>query len=325
MQHGERIMIYMQKHASMGMTMPHLHIHVLLTPTLEKFSHDILQEFRFLITSILDPEHKNSYAKPPLSDSVMQHRKELLASELSKDLEKQLTTQYQHFTLFSPPRKFLIEKNINAIIFDIGGVLNKGLPDFIKCFNDHGIILTENLLANVECRQLIYNFCTGKYGVHENSARAFFEDIRRKAFVSESTPFEQFKQAWNAAIVSLNYELINQLHLLRIQGYRLFVLSDTNILHCEYGEELYQRQHPNKSFRAIFDKCYFSHETGNYKGFPDHEGDRAWLQIIEENNLQPHECLFIDDKLEYVEKAKRWACMGYILRLAVLLLMCLRN
>lgn len=103
-QHNEKIMIYMQKHASMGMTMPHLHIHVLLTPTIERFSHDILQEFRFLMTSILYPEQKNPYTKPPLSDEVMHRQKSQLALGLSDSLNKQLVMQYQHFSLFSPSR-----------------------------------------------------------------------------------------------------------------------------------------------------------------------------------------------------------------------------
>jgi diadenosine tetraphosphate (Ap4A) HIT family hydrolase len=101
---SEKIMIYMQKHASMGMTMPHLHIHVLLTPTIERFSHDILQEFRFLMTSILHPEQKNPYVKPFLSDEVMHRQKSQLALGLSDRLNKQLVMQYQHFSLFSPPR-----------------------------------------------------------------------------------------------------------------------------------------------------------------------------------------------------------------------------
>ena len=103
-QHNEKIMIYMQKHASMGMTMPHLHIHVLLTPTIERFSHDLLQEFRYIMTSILHPEQKNPYAKPPLSDEVMHRQKCQLALGLSDNLNKQLVMQYPHFSLFSPPR-----------------------------------------------------------------------------------------------------------------------------------------------------------------------------------------------------------------------------
>ena len=94
----------MQKHASMGMTMPHLHIHVLLTPTIERFSHDLLQEFRYIMTSILHPEQKNPYAKPPLSDEVMHRQKCQLALGLSDNLNKQLVMQYPHFSLFSPPR-----------------------------------------------------------------------------------------------------------------------------------------------------------------------------------------------------------------------------
>ena len=193
---------------------------------------------------------------------------------------------------------------ITAIIFDVGGVLNEGRPDFIQCFNEHGIALKDDLWVNEGCKQLIYDFCTGKYSPDEKSTKLFFEAICIQAAISEEISFELFKQAWNSAIVHLNHELINELSTLREQGYRLFILSDTNLLHREYLEELYQQASFNGTLSALFDKCYFSYETGNYKGFSGMEANQSWLQILSENHLQPHECLFVDDKLEYVDKAK---------------------
>ncbi|MCH9755805.1 MAG: hypothetical protein K0U37_01265 [Gammaproteobacteria bacterium] len=193
---------------------------------------------------------------------------------------------------------------IKAIIFDVGGVLNKGRPDFKTCFKAHGITLTEDLWANKNCKALIHAFSTGKYGLNENSAKAFFEDIRIKASIDKTICFDQFKQAWNATIISLNYELINQLTHLKKQGYRLFILSDSNFLHREHEEKLYQQKYPGKTLTALFEHCYFSHETGCSKHASTTKSPQAWLQILNENALDAHECLFIDDTKTNLNKAE---------------------
>lgn len=115
-------------------------------------------------------------------------------------------------------------RQIQAIIFDVGVVLCEGRPDFIQCFKENGISLREDLWDNEDCKQLIFKFCTGKYGLYRDSAKDFFAELPSKASINTAHSFEQFKLAWNAAIICLNFELINQLHLLKIQGYRLFIL-----------------------------------------------------------------------------------------------------
>lgn len=199
---------------------------------------------------------------------------------------------------------------IKAIIFDVGGVLNKGLSGFIQCFEKHGITLKEDLWVHEGCKQCLVDFHMGKYGVDEDSARSFFEDIRTHAPLDESVAFEQFKKAWNAATLYLNYELLDNLPIFREQGYRLFILSDANPLHRAHAEELYQEKYPGKTITALFDKCYFSYETGHYKCFSGEEANQAWLQILAENNLEPRECLFVDDKLTLVNKARRLGLSG---------------
>ena len=194
--------------------------------------------------------------------------------------------------------------SISTIIFDVGGVLNEAQPDFVTCFNQHQIKLKEDLWANQACHQLILDFCIGKYGLDKNSAERFFHDIHTTASLEKAVSFELFKQAWNAMIIGLNHELIDELSQLRQQGYRLFVLSDTNLLHREYIEKLYQQSYHHGTFRALFETCYFSHETGNFKGFQDKKSDQAWLQILTENSLNTHECLYIDDTLKHVQTAQ---------------------
>lgn len=199
---------------------------------------------------------------------------------------------------------------ISTLIFDVGGVFNEAQPDFVACFNQHQIKLKEDLWANQACHQLILDFCTGKYGQDKNSAERFFHDIHTTASLGKTVSFELFKQAWNAMITGLNHELIDELSQLRQQGYRLFVLSDTNLLHREYLEELYQQHDHHGTFRALFETCYFSHETGNFKGFQDKKSEQAWLQVLTENRLNAHECLYIDDTLKHVQTAEKLGFHG---------------
>ena len=101
---GAKIVSYSQKHASMGMTIPHLHIHVLVIPDEQKFKEDLLQEFRFLATAILHPTQENPYIKLPLDRFMMQFRKSSLGPILTQELNIQIARQYQQFTFFSPLR-----------------------------------------------------------------------------------------------------------------------------------------------------------------------------------------------------------------------------
>ena len=52
-------------------------------------------------------------------------------------------------------------------------------------------------------------------------------------------------------------------------------------------------------FISLFNKVYFSHKIGCRK--PD---KKAFEIILEENNLNPNNVLFVDDSLQHIEGAK---------------------
>ncbi len=95
----EHIVIHMQKHASVGMTMPHLHIHLLIAPRKDSFCNDLIRQFQAHFASML--KEKSIPAKR-LTKEYMTFQKRQLAPMLTKELNNQLTTQYQRYTLFSP-------------------------------------------------------------------------------------------------------------------------------------------------------------------------------------------------------------------------------
>ena len=109
---------------------------------------------------------------------------------------------------------------------------------------------------------------------------------------------EQLRNAWNSILLDFpEYRLEFLEGLSRSEKYRLFLLSNTNALHLErveekMGTDAYER------FKASFEKCYFSHEVFMRK--PDSD---IFVQILNEQNLDPSETLFIDDTAEHIKTA----------------------
>ena len=111
--------------------------------------------------------------------------------------------------------------------------------------------------------------------------------------------YAQLVTAWNAILLDFplyRLEFIEQ--LARNGKYRLFLLSNTNAMHLEcvvhkMGDKQYRR------FTGCFEQCYFSHEVHLRK--PDRE---IFLHILEENQLDPKQTLFIDDTEEHIRTAE---------------------
>jgi putative hydrolase of the HAD superfamily len=183
---------------------------------------------------------------------------------------------------------------IKAVIFDIGNVLvDVNLDRWIPCFKELNVILPENFLKNEKTKEVFYEYEMGNI----QQCQEFVKRISRCLEIEE-IPFEQFKNAWNEVILKLrpdSFELVKRLK----NQHKLYVLSDTNQMHIDYIKDLYQKTYPNEQFEDLFAKCYFSHEMGVAKSSP-----QAWINILEEQHLKPEECLFIDDMLPNIERAK---------------------
>ncbi len=76
------------------------------------------------------------------------------------------------------------------------------------------------------------------------------------------------------------------------KNYKLYLLSNTNIIHRKFGWEHYE-------FLKHFDKLFLSYEIGAVK--PEIE---IYNFVINSTQLSPDEVLYIDDIEEYVSAAK---------------------
>jgi len=77
------------------------------------------------------------------------------------------------------------------------------------------------------------------------------------------------------------------------RNYKLFLLSNTNIIHKKFGWGHYE-------FLKHFDKLFLSYEIGAVK--PEEE---IYNYVIQSIDLNPDEVLYIDDIEEYVNVAKK--------------------
>ncbi len=111
---------------------------------------------------------------------------------------------------------------------------------------------------------------------------------------------QYLKDAWNSILLDFPEHRLVFLEELAAQNrYELFLLSNTNDLHIEcvkqkMGTGRYER------FKNAFDRFYLSYEMGMRKPNED-----IFEFVLQENNLQPNETIFVDDTLENTETAAR--------------------
>ncbi|MGB6268925.1 MAG: HAD family phosphatase [Olleya sp.] len=103
---------------------------------------------------------------------------------------------------------------------------------------------------------------------------------------------------WNAIIKHFpkqRLEFIQQ--LAKDKQYQLILLSNTNELHINY---IKKQVSFFDDFKACFNKFYLSHEIMLRKPNAD-----IFQFVLNENKLNPKECLFIDDTLENTNTASK--------------------
>lgn len=171
---------------------------------------------------------------------------------------------------------------IKNIIFDLGGViLDIDMQLTIEALNSIG---AENLLKNYGVsgqKELAYRLEIGSIDAGE------FRDLIRKGAEAD-IPDDDIDEAWNALLLHFKEERIEVLQRLKGQ-YRIFLLSNTNIIHQECFFSRFRMKF-GQEFSELFENDYYSHEMGLNKPNPE-----IFQLVIEENNLNPQETLFLDD------------------------------
>ncbi len=183
-------------------------------------------------------------------------------------------------------------QNIKAIIFDLGGVLlNIDFKKVSNAFKALGVDTFDEMYSQSEVNMLFENLEVGKI-----SEKEFCLGINKHS--GKSILAGDVTTAWNSILLDYRKESLAFLKILK-KKYKLFLLSNTNSIHQEAFNKIFETSIGQGSFNSLFDKAYYSHEIGLRK--PD---AAAYLYVLSENNLLPHEVLFIDDTLKNIEGAK---------------------
>ncbi len=182
---------------------------------------------------------------------------------------------------------------VKNIIFDLGGVIinlaYQKSVDALRLLSKKQQVIDFTQQAQSELFDL---YETGRI-----SSEAFRQGLRETyAIEGEDNALDE---AWNAMLLDIPQERIQLLQELG-KHYRLFLLSNTNAIHADRFNKTVQEVSGLPSLDSLFEKTYYSHLVGMRK--PSSE---VFQHILEQNNLQTSETLFIDDSLQHIEGARK--------------------
>ena len=159
-----------------------------------------------------------------------------------------------------------MNKQIKNIIFDWGGVLiDLNLEGCISAFEQAGAVNVRNLLTGTNELGFFRDYECGNISTPE-----FRAAIRK--YISQPLTDEEIDRMWNMELLTVPEE---KLHLLAelSKSYRLFLLSNTNELHWEYGSrQAFCRN--GKDYKTYFERisshivCICQNLTLRYSKLP---------------------------------------------------------
>lgn len=192
-----------------------------------------------------------------------------------------------------PGRFFNTMAAIKNIIFDLGGVLlDIDFQKTIDAFEKLGLQHFENMYSQFKADELFEKIETGKI-----SEAAFFDAIRNRTTLPLS--HDEITSAWNALVINFRLQSLHLLEKLAGQ-YKLYLLSNTNSIHIRYFEELLAMQTGKPLLDRYFTKVWYSNKIGMRK-----PSAAIFSYVLQEEQLQAAETLFIDDTITNIETAKR--------------------
>ncbi|MCD4774057.1 MAG: HAD family phosphatase [Bacteroidales bacterium] len=192
-------------------------------------------------------------------------------------------------------------ENIKNIIFDFGGVIcNINHQRVEQKFKELGIKDFEKMYSHAVQNNLFEDFETG-----DISPADFRNKIRE--LLDKNVSDSEIDDTWNTIISDIPEERIKLLESLKM-NYRIFLLSNSNIIHYDVYLKDFQEKYRYNSFDDIFEKAYFSFHIGMRKPNLD-----IYEYVLKNHNLNPSETLFIDDSLQNIDPAKQLGIKTYFL------------
>ncbi len=180
---------------------------------------------------------------------------------------------------------------IKQFFFDFGGVLvDLDFDGAVQSFQKLGIT-TDGIFNSGHFKKILRDFENGK-----TAEKVFFDQLRD--FGNFEASDEEIRRSWNIVIQTIPAYKLELLRTLR-QHFPVYMVSNTNITHIEYTRQHLFRE-GGSNIDDYFDKLYLSYELGASK--PDME---FYRKVIDDAKANPAESLFIDDKEENIEGARK--------------------
>lgn len=186
---------------------------------------------------------------------------------------------------------------VKAVIFDLGNVL----VDF-----DHMIAAKKIFKFTDKTPQDIFNLffdseLTGLFEEGKITPLNFFSEIKKT--LNLKLDYTQFLPIWNGIffLSEKNYAVYNLAKALKNQ-YKIALLSNINVLHCDYLKK-------NFPVFDTFHNIVASFEAGLRK--PDPLIYKKTLELL---GVLPQDTFYTDDRAEFIDKACQLGMRGSIFR-----------
>lgn len=181
---------------------------------------------------------------------------------------------------------------IRNIVFDLGGVIMTICQEeAIKRFKSIGLKNVEDYLNPYTQTDIFGDIEEGKI-----SAEQFREKLSE--LIGKEVTYEECKFAWLGYRQDVPLRNLDILRKLKVQGYKLILLSNTNPFMMSWGLSGEFDGNGN-SLESYFDSLYLSYKLGVMK-----PNKKIFQYIIDNEKIQPGESLFIDDGERNINAAR---------------------
>lgn len=192
-------------------------------------------------------------------------------------------------------------QQIKNIIFDLGGVLlNIDYHKTSRAFQQLGFENFDELYSQFKVNELFENLETGKV-----SDAFFYNEVQK--YATQEVAQKDIYMAWNAMLLDFRISSLDFLVSIK-DKYRLFLLSNTNIIHLTAFKEILKKETGKTSLDEYFIKSYYSHEIKLRKPYKD-----IYDFVLQDGNMIAAETLFIDDTSSNIEAAKELGIQTHLL------------
>ncbi len=188
--------------------------------------------------------------------------------------------------------------SVKNIIFDFGGVVID--IDEQLTINEFAKLGVEDIsmVNNPEFIEIVSKFEKG----------IFTPDIFRnklRDYLDLSATDQEIDDAWNALLFDIPKERLEVIEKVK-KNYNIFLLSNSNEIHYDLYLRDLQLRFGYNEFAELFHQAYFSFDLHLSK--PNSE---IYEFVMYQEGLNPEETLFIDDKPENIEAAKKLGFQTY--------------